>query len=928
VPSNFVYEPTGEVLTFLPGHTVLGRYGPSKSKVMVIGKWPMPEDMSAMRYAAGRIGDEWKDILTSKRINFDSWYVTSAYKFLPKGVARPDVKMGSECIPLLFYELYHVQPEYIICMGADAVKALFGSKATLAQFRNQVTDFEWPDRFKSKVICTCTPAEVLMAPETRPVMEQDLDLLVGLLQDRPVVEKIPTNYRYIDTFKKLDSWIDEMLENDCKVFSVDCEWAGDNPRCDPNTNYLRSIQFCWGVGLACYLDLTDETGSKKLLSKGKYYLAEKLKRLLFGREGVSLIGHNLRADLPWLIDLGLEGKEFEDIILDSFDTMLANHCLDETSGHGLDDLTLKYTDMGKYDSTLQAWIKEQKISADQLDLEGYARIPTEILFLYGCADVDATFRVAIIFMEMLAKIHKEDLKFGEFYEDGTPITLATLFYNIENRATLPILEMEMTGIPVDTERLQKLIGIYHEARDKLDIRLKEQLNWPEFNFRSVDQVRMLLYAGQDFKGKKPHIVPSGAKTFNFTPMKASDKKAPSWDRIIKEGTQKLYGPSTDSDVLGDLLIHYKDHPDLKLLRDLRFVDQACKNFLRDKDEETGEYDRGLHGAVQNGRIHTHISQLAETGRYKSYSPNLQNLPSGQEEVLHKILEYCDYKDVPKIRSCFVAPSGWVLVSADFTQAELFVMAWLSQDENMMSILSNPERNLHLEAANKIFNLGYDLTSITAEEAKEIKSKHKNEYTRAKAVNFGIPYGSGGSGLSQRLRGEGVNVSAAEGNEYVKSHAELFPKLHEFLQSVSDAVSDPGYYRTVYGRYRRFASTKDDAVRAAQEREAKNFPIQGAVADNLTRALIKFWEYKRKYGINSYKIILPVHDQIIFAVQPNYVKEFIKTVIPLCMVFPIPKLGISLASDVDIYLRWSETPKFQELVNLGVDETIAKEFGKA
>ena len=925
-PSNFCYKPTGEILTFLPGHKILGAYGPSPAQVMVIGKFPMPEDMSALRYFSGNIGDEWKDILRSQDINFDSWYATCTYKFNPKGVSKANADLNNECISLLYYELFHVRPEYIVCMGADAVKALFGSKATLEQYRGQVVDFEFPGEFKSKVICTCTPSEVLRSPEIRPVMAQDLSQLVDLLKGVKQEEKIPVSYRHIETFEDLDSWIDEIIAGDFKVFAVDCEWAGESCFDDPNTSYLRSIQFCWDVGKACYLNLVDEAGNKKLISKGKAFLLEKLEKVLYRKKDIILLGHQLRADLPWLMDLGFEGEKFENLVLNSFDTMLALHCLDETSKFGLDVCALRYTDLGRYDTELRNWLKSAH-TAEELDTVGYRYVPTSILFPYGCKDVDATFRIAMVFMSKLQDAHINDLSFNEFYEDGTPITLGTLFYNIENKATLPLLEMETNGLNVDMERFEKLIAIYSDVREKVSAELRVKINWPDFNFRSVDQVRMLLFSGQDFKDKKKDIVPPGAKVFNFTPIKSSDKKAPPWHKIVAEGSQKLYGPSTDSDVLGDLLITNKDNEILTLLRDIRFIDQACKTFLRDKDEETGEYEKGLCSAVKGGKIRTNISQLAETGRYKSYNPNLQNLPSAQEKALHTILARYGYKNIPKIRSCFMAPPGEVLVSCDFKQAELFVMAWLSQDKAMMDILSDPARNLHLEAANQIFKLGYDLTKCSAEETEAIKDKHKNEYIRAKAVNFGIPYGSGGSGLASRLRGEGVNVSPEEGNEYVKAHASLFTQLHEFLNGISDLVSDPGYLRTVYGRYRRFPYTKDNTIRAKQEREAKNCPIQGTVADNLTKAIIKFWEYRRKNKIKDYKLLLPVHDQIIFSVKPKYVKKFITDVIPKCMIFPIPKINISLDADIEVYCRWSEKSTVKELINLGVDETIANVYGK-
>jgi DNA polymerase I-like protein with 3'-5' exonuclease and polymerase domains len=311
---------------------------------------------------------------------------------------------------------------------------------------------------------------------------------------------------------------------------------------------------------------------------------------------------------------------------------------------------------------------------------------------------------------------------------------------------------------------------------------------------------------------------------------------------------------------------------------------------------------------------------------------MQNIPKKQEKLLSGILKKLGLPKVPKVRSCFRARPGWLFVESDYMQAELFTMAWYAQDEVMMGILSDPNRSLHYETAVQSYGLSgeFPLTNYTKDITETFKEKFAKEYVVAKGINFGVPYGLGALGLLMRLRAEGVHTTLAECKDLLEKHRNMYVKLHAFLDMVSGRVITPGYFQNAWGRRRRFVVTQatDNEVIAGMQRESKNFPIQSTVADSLSMAIKKLWEWKRLRGENRYQMLLPIHDAIISEVQPSFLGTYVDTVIPTCMSLQIPQLNIALGTDISVGFRWGEHATEQELLEVGVEAGLAKRFGKA
>lgn len=907
---------------FIPGHRQNGMYGPTPCKVAVIGKMPWKDEVRANRNLVGEAGRVLRQMCADVGLSLERWYLTNVCHYQPaqerKVLPRDVVRDG---VPLLYYELSIVKPEFILCLGTDAVRALFetGGAETL---RGVPHTWHGPGGITSQVVSTLIPSQVAQNSGLRAGFVADLRLLAETIDPtRHREESMTVDYRVIDTEERLDAFVDEMLRDNRLELCVDCEWFGNDPRGVAPKHMLRTIQIGWDVGCAALIVCSDMRRNQVLLQRGKFWLANKL-RPLFDRRGARYIGHSIRADWPWLDDLGLTGSYMEDAIANGFDTMLAHHILDENAPHGLHDLAPVYTNLGAYDAALRTYLKQNGGTTDRLEEDGYGWLPDEILYPYALKDVDAPHQLMRAFMPMLEKAHHEDMLANvPLRWDGQPATLKMLFERVVQPVTVPIFHLEKEGFAVDEARLSHLAETYSRCADMILDALRLKLSWPEFNPDSIDHMRMLLFSGQEFKNKKPHVAPPGARLMNLPPVKATGKNGKTWDRVTP--SESL--PSADKDVLSILALHHKHEP-LRLLREYRSVYQVCKAFLRMPDDETGEIDGGLLSFVQNGRIHTHLTQLIETGRYGSFKPNLQNIVSGREASLQATVKRWTGLEIPSIRSAFVAPPGWVLVEADYKSAELVVMAWYSKERKMMQALRDPNRDLHLETANETFHLGLQLSGISPDELEKLKKKYKSQRVRGKGVNFGVPYGLQAAGLALRMQAEGVeDANVAECESLLDAHSVIYPRLHGFLEFVASTVVSPGFFRNVCGRRRRFTPSTDRFIISQQEREARNFPIQGTVAETLSEALVRFWRYAREHGENRFRVVLPVHDALIFMVRPYFVREFITDVLPSCMRIPIPGLDVTLEIDSAVGLRWSESATAEQLLEAGMSEADIHEF---
>ena len=241
----------------------------------------------------------------------------------------------------------------------------------------------------------------------------------------------------------------------------------------------------------------------------------------------------------------------------------------------------------------------------------------------------------------------------------------------------------------------------------------------------------------------------------------------------------------------------------------------------------------------SGRVHTNYGQVqTSTGRLSSNDPNLQNIPvrsvQGRE-----------------IRKAFIARPGWKLLSADYSQIELRILAALTEDTGLLNAFREG-RDIHAATAAKIFEV--ELDEVTREQR-----------STAKMVNFGIPYGISAFGLAQRLG----TVSRTEAQEIINNYFAQFPGIPGYMSRMQDSAKATGYVETITGRrrYLQDINSRNGTIRAAAERNAINMPIQGTAADMIKIAMVNVQNALVEQGLNT-RMLLQVHDELIFDLDPS------------------------------------------------------------
>jgi uracil-DNA glycosylase family 4 len=903
----------------LPGHLWDARVGGlTQAKVMVVGKMPGREELQYKRNFVGPTGRELRRVFEMYDAPTDDVYVTNVLRFIPpSGSTKLTAHHIADCAALLAQEIIEVGPSFMLLLGADAVKFVFGKKATLGSVRSAKLPLhpnhlgQFPDRFSDDdmtkalfdrvnpiiVMATQHPAQVLREPSLTPGMEGDIEVFLDMAfksgSKSMVSLNKKCNYRYIDNAADLDVLVDELIEKNVTELSIDCEWGGEHFK----DGWLRTIQFSWAPGEAAVVILRTAESQRTPIFKPTMYHAIQALRRLIDREGVKIYGQNFRSDALWLEDLGLPVMRRL-----SFDTMLADHAMNESQPHGLTALAIRHTTLGRYDFELESWLKRNP----QPKGVGYANVPNHMLHVYGATDADAVFRIVQVQRKMLDRPENVKIK--------------KLFETIIMPANQPIHEMEMVGIGVDPDRMTELFWHYNERKNELLDDVRNITHWPAFNPRSYKMKTKLLF-GKPADGG-----------LGLIPIKTTGKPAKEWVEVLQmaPAARAMYNPSTDSESL-ELLSQtvpedcYADQV-IGTLKDYQTIDQITKNFLRAPDGYTGEEDddefciedfsSGLAGNIKdNGRIHTTISQIKETGRHSSRRPALQNISKKMEPIYRRIMGW----KIPKIRSCFKAREGYVIIESDYKSAEVVSLAYVSGDENLIADATGPVK-LHAKVAVDVFGAPCEYS--------EVAEKYPYYYVGAKNINFGIPYQRGAKAIARQVNRDtegkaGMTEDQARG--YIDGWYERYPRVRGYVDYCKWCVNEQGYMDTPLGRRRHFYKVDNKGVMAGQERECVNFGIQAVVADALNMALYNIWAYKQQHPECDFNIMLAIHDSVLLEVPVENVEHVMDFMLPACMArgvtIPATERSQEFKLDIDpeISLRWGESPTRDEMSAVGVPE---------
>jgi DNA polymerase I len=408
----------------------------------------------------------------------------------------------------------------------------------------------------------------------------------------------------------------------------------------------------------------------------------------------------------------------------------------------------------------------------------------------------------------------------------------TTVYETLERPLVPVLaQMEREGIKVDRDQLSRLSADFAQRMAALEAEAEEQAG-RAFNIGSPKQLGEILF---DEMG-----LPGGKKT-----------KTGAW--------------VTDADVLEGLAAEGHALP-------RTIVDWRTLSKLR------STYTEALQAAInpKTGRVHTSFAMaVAQTGRLSSSDPNLQNIPVRTEEGR-------------KIREAFIADEGNVLVSADYSQIELRILAHMAD----------------IPALKDAFQKGLDIHAMTASEMFGVPIEGMDPMVRrqAKAINFGIIYGISGFGLARQL-----GIPQGEAAEYIKTYFKRFPGIRAYMDETKAFAKDTGYVQTAFGRKIHLEAIRSKGpAKAFAERQAINAPIQGSAADVIKRAMIRMPEALAKAGLKA-RMLLQVHDELIFECPEAEAGTLIKLAQDTMQGAAMPALNLSVPLVVDARAasNWAE-----------------------
>ena len=384
--------------------------------------------------------------------------------------------------------------------------------------------------------------------------------------------------------------------------------------------------------------------------------------------------------------------------------------------------------------------------------------------------------------------------------------LKCVFHTLEMPLVPVLADIEQHGVLIDTAQLEA-----HGAR--LNIRIKSlaeeayTLAGKTFNLNSPKQLQEILY---------------------------DEQKLPVLSKTPKGQ------PSTAESVLQELALEY---PLPAIILEYRSLTKLVSTYIE-------ALPKRIH--AKTGRVHTSYNQaVTATGRLSSSDPNLQNIPVRNEEGR-------------LIRKAFIAPPGHVLLSSDYSQIELRIMAHLSDDPGLKRAFEN-DWDVHAATASEIFST--PLEAVTSEQRR-----------RAKAINFGLIYGMSSFGLAKQL-----GVSRTDAKDYMKQYFERYPGVQTYMEKTRAKAHDQGYVETLFGRrlYLPGITASNKMQQQAAERTAINAPMQGTAADIIKKAMLAVAAWQQTEAGQDARMIMQVHDELVFEVEKHAI-DHVKLAVQACM----------------------------------------------
>ena len=906
---------SGEILEE-GGRRFLNGAGPIPSKIAFVQFSPEAREVWSKRPYSSRHAQFMLKMLREAGMPNGASRFTYAVKHAPKKMTAAETKV---CTRMFREELAACSPSLVVCFGSEALKAVVGGSYRWDDVHGA---FFRPDSIENcpfEVFATYKPEAVLFNPKNDAMFRRDLEVVSRryLGTDAKAPECKCDVIHTPEELDKFNAWIDR--RDTQTMLTLDCEWHGKNWM-DPD-RYFRTVQMGYVKGHVVTLEVSKEGGARCHPDQDALFAA--LKRVLENPR-VRIVGHNVIADGEWLLSYGIDIRPRV-----VYDTMLAEHIIDQNGPFGLETLAMKYTPYGRYSLDVEVWVRRHHSSKLPDSTEnGYGHVPWSMLEKYGYADVDVLWYI----MERQIPILRERGCLKPRGANGEyPSLLETVM-----RTQRVTYDLEMNGLPVDMKQLDMLTERYQEAKGRelaKVMAMARAAGFEDFNPRSSGDLRKMLF------GK-----------LGLTPVKTTD--GDDWGETVGE-----LGMDDESDVSAStdkttLQILEGKHPFVDALLNFRRVDQACKTWLtKERDGEPA----GLYKLIwPDGTMKPHFSSLTETGRYRTSAPNSQNFPKKAEGYLGKIF---GEDNIPPLLRTIVDPNQRieyrglgkqiVQLECDFCQAEMFVAANVTGDQNMLKALTTPGLDLHDKTAVDSFGLhmfdenGHevsedDLIALAAslkdaggDESEEFQhfmkvltyvGKNGDRMSRStfkstlrvasKAINFGVMYGRGSRAISMQIKADTGDPRSIDEIDAVTSvglanwKKVAYPQLWTTLQGWGQLLYSQGYVENPWGM-RKYGYVRPGEKNASLERQFSNFPIQSTVSGTVQIAMDQMRTYIESHSL-PFRIQNQIHDAVMIECPVDCIDECKKMFQETMAGIRIPLPGgrwFTLDVDIDVYERW-------------------------
>lgn len=815
------------------------------SDFIFIGEAPGKEEVIAERPFVGQSGQLLNHVLSWLKIDRQKCLITNSCLCRPELNRTPTFEEIQCCRERLIYEITQKQPKVLITMGAIANKSIFNNETIgITEFRK--TPGIWSDDFKCWIVPTFHPAALLYTPSKFIEYRGDLKKITFLKDKEKGYYSIKTKRYILDTFDKFFRAC-EIIESK-KLVVIDVETTGLD----------------WKIDKILEIGITYKEDTALIVPREmlEYNFVRSRLQEIFKNNNIIFIYQNGQFDTKFLItQYGFDVRINED-------TMLLHYCIDERRGiHSLTNLSMEYLGAEDYEAEFKKTIPRFVGKGKDKRPGNYGDAPKDELYKYLSHDTDYTFKLLKIFKDILSKNNYDKIR-----------------ERIYNRILIPgvnvLKDVEIRGFKVDLEYLKNLDKKYTEILKKLreDIYHIVEIDYkflPEqyvkdigtkakpkrFNLDSPKQLAYVLYDLIGFSVKKRSTDKQALETLFYDVLKlACPESEPGRLEFVHlghRGDEKIYIKKEKLEISKNRLVN-----NIILYRRYNTI---YTKFIVAMIEHA-KYDERVHGSF--------FISGTETGRLSSNDPNLQNIPRE-----------------PEIKGIFVARKGYKLLEADYSQVELRVLAFLSQDKLLLKIYKEG-RDLHSEVAKELF--GENFT--------------KEQRVMTKFINFGIPYGRQSYSISRQLQ-----IPEEEARKMLHEWNRKYIGASNWIAEQKQKLKEGKIPETIFGRKRRFGLITDDN-RKSIEKKAVNFQMQSTASDLLLLSAI---ELSNELKNNDAFLVNLVHDSIIFEIKEDKILEIATKIKTTMERIPEEELnpGIPFIANISVGDRWGSCKNinFKEVI---------------